>query len=164
MTAVGGSNVVECPAVPDTWAIWAICVVVGWAAIVDWRRREIPHAACVAVLICGIGLWLERGDVWPTRVVDGLLGAALSGGLVGLLYYLGGVAGGDLKLFLVLGLAVGLAIAEVLLWTALFGALMAAVAAGRKQRDFPYGPAIFAAIAAYALAPNTLWRLAMWEI
>jgi prepilin peptidase CpaA len=97
-------------------------------------------------------------------VLEGTLGILLAGGIVGLLYYLGGVAGGDLKLLVALGLGLGLAIIQVLLWTALFGALLAAIAASRKQRDFAYGPAILAAVVTYALAPNALWRLAMWQV
>jgi Flp pilus assembly protein protease CpaA len=144
--------------------LWGICASVAWAAFVDGRRREIPHAACLAVLLCGVGLWFERGDVWPWRLLEGLLGGLLAAGILGLLYFLGGVAGGDVKLLVALGWGLGLAICEVLLWTALFGALLAAVAAGRKQRDFAYGPAILAAVLTYAFAPNALWRMAMWQV
>lgn len=159
-TAISG----ECPATSSTWAIWAVCGAVAWAAIIDLWRREIPHAACLAVVLCGVGLWFERGDVWPWRLLEGVLGGLLAAGILGLLYYLGGVAGGDVKLLVALGWGLGLAICEVLLWTALFGALLAAVAAGRKQRDFAYGPAILAAVLTYAVAPNALWRMAMWQV
>ncbi len=161
---VWSASVAECPSSPATFAIWAICLAVGWAAVIDMRRREIPHTACLVVLVGGVAMWFERGDVWPWRVLEGTLGILLAGGIVGLLYYLGGVAGGDLKLLVALGLGLGLAIIQVLLWTALFGALLAAIAASRKQRDFAYGPAILAAVVTYALAPNALWRLAMWQV
>jgi len=86
-TAISG----ECPATSSTWAIWAVCGAVAWAAIIDLWRREIPHAACLAVVLCGVGLWFERGDVWPWRLLEGVLGGLLAAGILGLLYYLGGV-------------------------------------------------------------------------
>jgi Flp pilus assembly protein protease CpaA len=157
-------NLAECPAAASPWMLWGICASVAWAAFVDGRRREIPHAACLAVLLCSVGLWFERGDVWPWRVLEGVLGGLVSAGVVGLLYYLGGVAGGDVKLLTALGIGLGLAIFEVLLCTALFGAVAAAVAASRKQRDFAYGPAILAAVLTHAIAPNALWRLTQWQL
>jgi Flp pilus assembly protein protease CpaA len=97
-------------------------------------------------------------------LLEGVIGALVAGGIVGLLYYCGGVAGGDLKLLVALGAGLGLAITQVLLWTALFGTVLALIAAGRRQRDFAYGPAILGAVLMYAFAPNALWRLAMWQV
>ena len=125
-------------------------LLLAWATICDLRSREIPDAISGLVAVWAIGARITGFiDVpWLHMAAGCLLGLGL--GLI--LFRLGGLGGGDVKMIAALGMAVGPALLlEALFFMALAGVLLALVAALRSQREFAYMPAIAAGFLSMAL-------------
>jgi Flp pilus assembly protein protease CpaA len=72
--------------------------------------------------------------------------------LTAVLFWLGGIGGGDVKLVTALGAWLGpWGLLQALFWIALAGGVLAAVAKWRRQPDFAYVPAILAGLAIHWL-------------
>ena len=128
--------------------LWISFAILGLAVVFDLRSREIPDwlSLClfgVAVVSTGFGLhkvgWLDLS-----------LGVALGFSVGALLFRLGGFGGGDVKLLASLGGVLGWRNElGVMFWIALWGALFAIVAGLRKEKEFPYAPAIALGLLAF---------------
>lgn len=138
-----------------SWLPALVLALVAMAAAIDWRRREVPHWICLAVLACGVwGAWWQSTSQSWTLLLAGLLV-----GLIASLpwYLLGGLGGGDVKLLAALGGVAGPAgLGVVLFGTALAGAVLAMVAKLRGQKEFAYVPAIAVGWVTYLLWPGAL--------
>jgi len=122
----------------------AVCFLLA-AAITDLRWREIPDVIPVGLLAWGVGTAaLGVGLVGPWLSLVGALGG-LGAGL--LLFRLGGLGGGDVKLVAGLGAVLGpLGLLLALRWIGIAGGLVACLAALRGKRDLAYAPAIAAGL------------------
>ncbi|MDB5390254.1 MAG: conserved rane protein of unknown function [Planctomycetaceae bacterium] len=122
-------------------------VLVGVAAIIDLRRREIPDWISVAILLMAV---FQGINGTPAAGLNRLAAFLIAFWLGSFLFALGAWGGGDVKLLSALGAWLGFsALVTALFWMALAGGVLAVVAAIRCQRTFAYGPAIgFGAICA----------------
>lgn len=101
----------------------ALLGIAGWF---DLRTREIPDVLPLALLACAVAAHALDWDqvTWG----DAALGAALGLALPAVLFYAGGMGGGDVKLLASLGALVGWpAVLELLLGTAVAGGLLAVI-------------------------------------
>ncbi len=135
----------------------ALALALGAAAcFTDLRTREIPNWLTLSGILAGL-LWAAVSGGWRG------FGLALAGASVGLLSFLllfvmGGMGGGDVKLMAAFGALVGpAALLKSILWIALLGGVGAALLvywrhwrrrrAQARQSDFiPYAPAITAGV------------------
>ena len=88
-----------------------VCCAVGVAALVDARTRIIPHACVAAIvivrLLAVLALYIG-GEDWVEALVFSCVGAcALGLPLLVLVCLVGGIGGGDIKLFAALGFVLG---------------------------------------------------------
>ena len=133
--------------------------LVGAAALVDLRRREIPDLLPVLVLVwaavSALAGWSPVG-LLPAGL--GLLAGFVAGAV---LWRMGGLGGGDVKLLAALGAALGpLGLLLALRWIALSGGVLALIARARGRADLAYGPAIAFGLAVHAcLAWNEVARV-----
>jgi prepilin peptidase CpaA len=109
-----------------TLAWWPTLVVLAIATYTDLRSQRIPNWLVLPFLLAGIGAsaW-QQG--W-TGIAHSLEGFALGAALFGLLYWIGGMGAGDVKLCAAIGAWIGpnqLLIAIVL--TAIAGGILALV-------------------------------------
>jgi len=127
------------------------------ASICDLRRREVPDAIPLAML-----LWACGATVFGVNVVDwpGLLGGlALGLVLAAAAFQFGRLGGGDAKLMAAVGAVLGpAALLFVLFWMAIAGGMLAVVAAARGRRDFAYVPAIAAGFVAHLVHQSFSWH------
>lgn len=105
-------------------AWWPTCVVLAVATFTDLRSRRIPNWLVLPFLVAGVGVsaWVHG---WQ-GVAQSLEGFALGAAVFGLLFCLGGMGMGDVKLCAAVGAWVGpsqLMIALVI--TGLAGGVMA---------------------------------------
>jgi len=132
---------------------WSVVLLlpVLFALVCDLRSREIPDwiPLLIFVLAC---LATARGlhnVTWLGLIAGMLLGLGLSA----VVFCLGGLGGGDVKLLAAIGAAVGpWALLSILAWMAFAGGVLALIAAARGKRDFAYVPAI-----AVGVVVETVW-------
>jgi prepilin peptidase CpaA len=108
----------------------AFVAVMLLAMFLDVRTHRIPNKLTLVGLVAGLVIQLIAG---PAAFLNGLLGAgvALAFGL--LLFAMGGMGGGDAKLFAVVGAFMGLkGFFLAMLATALVGGLLALIIALRR--------------------------------
>jgi prepilin peptidase CpaA len=116
--------------------------------VFDVRSRQIPDTLSVCLLVLAFiatGFHLHRVG-W----LDLVLGLSL-GFMVGLiLFRLGGFGGGDVKLLASLGAVLGFkAELGVMFYIAVLGGVFALIAGLRREREFPYAPAIALGLLAF---------------
>jgi prepilin peptidase CpaA len=99
-------------------------LVASTAALWDWRTGTIPNWLTLPLLVLvPLGQWLFVGDDAALASVAGLLGCGLAPYI---LYRMGAIGGGDVKLFAVLGALNGLSLGISIFVTILLaGALQA---------------------------------------
>jgi prepilin peptidase CpaA len=112
--------------VMHSFAWWPTVVVLGVATFTDLRSRRIPNWLVLPFFVCGVAVssWLHG---WH-GAAQSLEGAALGLLLFGLLFWMGGMGAGDVKLCAAVGAWIGpsqLFIALVL--TGLVGGAMALI-------------------------------------
>lgn len=111
------------------------------AAAIDLRRREVPHwipISLLALAILSVGFQLVE-LTW----IDLLGGLAIGFVVPFILYLIGGIEAGDVKLLAALGALVGpWAMISVLIWIGLAGGVLALVSLLRGRREYAYVPAI----------------------
>jgi Flp pilus assembly protein protease CpaA len=130
---------------------WVPLLFILVATYYDLKTREVPDAVPLSLLGWAVAAsafgWHDVG--W-TALLGGL---AIGFGLSVVLFALGGLGGGDVKMISALGAALGpRTLLPVLGWIALAGGLLALVALVRGRRDLPYLPAI-----ALGLLVDLLW-------
>ena len=124
-----------------SFAMWPTLIVLVVATFTDLRYRRIPNWLVLPFLLAGVVISPWRTD-WDSGIGQGLswhglgqfrwhgLGQSLAGlgfGLLifGFLFWLGGMGGGDVKLFAALGAWLGLVqIFWALFFTSLAGGIM----------------------------------------
>jgi prepilin peptidase CpaA len=112
----------------------ALCGCAG--AVCDLRTRRIPNRLTGAIFLLGIAIHTGLGG-WR-GLTSSVLGAMVAGGCFLLLFLLGGMGGGDVKLMTALGSVVGLInVSSLLLATALLGGLLALAMAVHRRRVLP---------------------------
>lgn len=118
------------------------------AVVCDLRSRQIPDTLSVcllAVALVSTGFHLHR--VGWLDLSLGLLLGFLAGAI---LFALGGLGGGDVKLLASLGAVLGWkAELGVMFYVAILGAIFAIVVRMRRQREYPYVPAIALGLLAF---------------
>lgn len=123
-----------------TFALWGPFVLLALASVWDFRKREIPDAIPMALL-----LWTMAAHVWhatPVGWISAGEGLALGLALGIAAFQANVIGGGDAKLLAALGALLGpLAFAVFLLFASVAGGLLAIVARLRGERDLAYAPA-----------------------
>jgi len=135
---------------------WIAFALAALAALVDWRRREIPDAIPLALCVLAatataLGL---HGLGWGAVALGGALALMVGAAL----FAVGGLGGGDVKLLVGLGACTGpQGLATLGVAAALAGGVLSAVAWTRGRREVAYGPALALGALAAAL-PDEAFR------
>ena len=105
------------------WAFWGCSPFLAAALITDIRSMRIPNSISISALITGL---LIQASVQGWRgMVFGLCGAVVGFILLLIMYSMGAVGAGDVKLFAGIGAWTGMLFtAQVLIYSVLFGALI----------------------------------------
>lgn len=128
--------------------LWLAVIVTAMAAVVDARRREIPHVFPAVLAVCAVGAAFLDLIGWSALA----MGAALGLGLGLALFALGAMGGGDAKLLAAVGACLGpLPLLSALVYVGVIGGALSAVAMMRKSREVAYGPAIASGLFVHAL-------------
>ena len=106
------------------WAWWPVVAVVAVATVTDLRSRRIPNWLVLPFMVAGIVIsGVQHG--WP-GLGQSFSGLALGLLLFGLLFWLGGMGAGDVKLAAAIGAWIGpQQLMFALVMTAIVGGLMA---------------------------------------
>jgi prepilin peptidase CpaA len=134
-----------------SFAFVLLCIVLGTAAVTDWRTQQIPNWLTYPAILAGLAFWSAAGyckggapGAW-----DGLVAAAIAFAVgfvpLAILFFLLGTGGGDVKLFGAYGALCGH-------WTCAVDAVI-----------YAYVLAILIAVAlmiAHRIVGRTLWRIA----
>ena len=139
--------------------IAAVAIVAGllvWAAVVDWRRREIPDEVSIGIAVLSLPFWWATGvEVWPGAAIQVAFAAGAFAVFFGV-FALGQMGGGDVKLITALALFLApFDFVQMLIVMALAGAVLTVVMVVRHRVrkasglfENPYGIAIsFAGLA-----------------
>jgi prepilin peptidase CpaA len=104
-------------------SMWLPLTMVALATISDLRSRRIPNTLTLPSLLLGVAVGgVSKG--W-SGVADSLLGVLAAVTVMGLLYYLGGMGMGDVKLCAAIGAWVGPSqMAVVLVMTSIAGGVI----------------------------------------
>lgn len=153
-------------ATPATPLLFGLTTALVAAAVADWETGLLPNPLVAAVAVLGLAGFALPGLGAPGGWADGLLGAALTGGIAWALRWgfhvrtgRHGLGLGDVKLLAAAGLWSGLSLLPALLVIAGLGGVGLALIARRGAgQTFPFGPALALALLAVALWPD---RLAM---
>jgi prepilin peptidase CpaA len=101
-----------------------VIVLVVTAAAIDVRTRKIPNWLTLPACLVGIGL--NFFHLGTTGLLSGLLGIVTGFSLLALVYLLGGMGAGDVKLLSAVGAFVGPCLVfYAFIWMALSGGVMA---------------------------------------
>jgi prepilin peptidase CpaA len=133
--------------------IWIAVTLLAIASIHDLLYREIPDWISAALfLVAAVAIVLGRHEAGWAGL---LLGAGLMLAVGSILFAVGGLGGGDIKLLTALGALLGpVGLANTVFWVALAGGCLSVVALMRKQRDFAYVPAIALGLLVYGAWPG----------
>ena len=115
------------------------------ATLFDLKSREIPDTISVVLLAWAIlGKSMGWIDVpWVSMGIGAVVGFALGA----ILFAMGGLGGGDVKLVAALGAAIGVGdLLTTLFWMAIAGGVLAIVAGLRGEKELAYVPAIAAGL------------------
>lgn len=139
--------------------IWIPFVLILIATGFDlWNDREIPDTISVLLLLWAIGSktmgWTEI--TWLSMTVGVGVGFVLGA----LLFWMGGLGGGDVKLVAALGACLGIsALLTTLFWMAIAGGVLSLIMALRGKDEFAYVPAIAMGLAATLVSNGELSRV-----
>ena len=141
----------------NPWSLVLLLPVV-FALVCDLRTREVPDWVPLGILAWACLATAARlhGVTWLALFAGAIVGL----GVAAVLFYLGGLGGGDVKLLAAIGAAVGpCALLAILAWMAVAGGVLALIAAARGKRDFAYVPAIAVGVAVETVWPGGLARV-----
>ena len=126
---------------------WLALAALLLASLTDWRKREIPDALSVCVLVLAVGAKLLGWH--PVGWTGILLGCGIAFGVSFALFALGGMGGGDVKLLTALGATLGWpALLPFALLTGIFGGVAALIARRKQQTEIAYAPVMLAGLLA----------------
>lgn len=92
-----------------TLAIVLIGLFISVAAVCDLRTRRIPNGLTLPMLLCGVFFWLTFAVFHGAQfLISPMLGFLAGFGILFVLWRLGAVGGGDVKLMGALGIWLGL--------------------------------------------------------
>jgi len=141
----------------NLWSL-VLLVPVMFALVCDLRTREIPD--WIPLLIVAWACLATATGLHKVTWIGLMMGALLGLGLAAVVFYLGGLGGGDVKLLAAIGAAVGpWALLSILAWMAFAGGVLALMAAARGKRNFAYVPAIAVGVVVETLWPGGLARV-----
>jgi prepilin peptidase CpaA len=130
--------------------ITVLAVLLFWAAIGDWRSRDIPNWLNGAIALLAIPFWWGQGlALWPDVALQ--LGLAIAVfALFSAAFFLGAMGGGDVKMLGALALWLpALAVLKLLVIVSLAGGALTLVMLVRHRLtrnggalEIPYGIAI----------------------
>jgi prepilin peptidase CpaA len=107
----------------DKYLLLCALAIASVGAVKDFRGHRIPNWLTYSGLL--VALLVRLGLGW-TELRGGLLGMLFAGGIFFLLFLLGGMGGGDVKLMAAVGAWVGLAhVGILLIMSAIAGGLLA---------------------------------------
>jgi prepilin peptidase CpaA len=117
----------------DKYLLICALIVAIVGAVKDLRGRRIPNLLTYSGLLSGLAVRLAVSG-WPA-LKGGAVGVLLAGGIFFVLFALGSVGGGDVKLMAAVGAWAGVAqVVTILLAASIFGGVMAAICVlSRKQ-------------------------------
>jgi len=130
--------------------VLALAALLVWAAIGDWRTREIPNWLNAAIAVAAVPYWLALGlDPWPDMAIQLAIATMVFIVFAGC-FAIGAMGGGDVKLITALSLWLPLGgLFNMLIVMAIAGALLtlAMLIHHRLRREagrpeIPYGIAI----------------------
>jgi prepilin peptidase CpaA len=135
--------------------LWLTLILLLVGTTCDLRRREIPDAVPLALLVLAI---VAKGFGFSDQSWISLFGGWGLGLGIGLvLFWLGGFGGGDVKVLASVGAVIGVpAIGSVLFYTAIAGGGIALIAVMRGIKEVPYAPAITAGFIVSWITRGTL--------
>jgi len=143
---------------------WAALGITGIAAIFDWRTGRIPSwlslgTLFVAPIAHALATRVQAGGALGGLALAGL-GAACAGAPPLLLWRLGGIGGGDVKLVAAAGALLGPTLGvESLLYACLLAGSYAVLRMawdGSLLRTIRFGPALCAGVALAVVLPGAL--------
>ena len=139
----------------ESFASPALLVLVGLATVTDIRQRRVPLWLTVGGGLAGLGAAVVQG--WQA-LAPSLLGLIVGAALLLPFVRAGGFGGGDALLLAAVGAWRG---GEFVLltacWASLAGGALALLALARRERTFPYVPAIAVGVG-LALAQQHVWE------
>ena len=119
----------------DKYLLLCALTIATVGAVKDFRGQRIPNWLTYSGLIAALAVRFAQGG-W-TGLKGGLVGMLLAGGIFFLLFLIGGMGGGDVKLMAAVGAWVGLAqVGVLLIMSAIAGGLLAAGYALVHKRMF----------------------------
>jgi len=108
----------------DKYLLLCALAIASVGAVKDFRGQRIPNWLTYSGLIAGLVVRIGLGG-W-TELSGGLAGMLFAGGIFLLLFLLGGMGGGDVKLMAAVGAWVGVAqVGILLIMSAIAGGLLA---------------------------------------
>ncbi len=124
---------------------WIALVALVAAAAFDARTREIPDTVSTVLIVTAL---LAKLLGFHAASWNGILvGAAAAFAVSAVLFWKGGLGGGDVKLLTALGAALGIgAFLPFVLTTALVGGVVALALRGREDREMAYAPVMLAGL------------------
>ncbi|RUL86724.1 A24 family peptidase [Tautonia sociabilis] len=105
-------------------AAWVVSAAMTYGAWIDGKERRVPNWLTLPMALCGLSFW--AGKAGAEGLVWSALGLVVGLVFLGLLFWYGGVGGGDVKLFAGFGAWVGPSVAlNALAAGAIVGGIMA---------------------------------------
>lgn len=106
-----------------------------------WNDREIPDTLSILLIVWAVVArfagWIEVP--WLSMGIGCAVGFALGA----LLFWMGGLGGGDVKLVAALGAAIGISdLLTTLFWMAIAGGVLSIITVLRGKKELAYVPAI----------------------
>ncbi|HEY7115147.1 MAG TPA: A24 family peptidase, partial [Tepidisphaeraceae bacterium] len=114
-------------------ALLPLLVLMGWAAVVDVRSRRIPNWLTGSMILAGL---VQGAAGWSSvGVGPAVLGMLAGFGLTFVLFALGGMGAGDVKLFAGIGAWVGpVVVLQVFVVERVVGIVVVLMQAARGRR------------------------------
>lgn len=132
------------------WVEVSMLSLLAVATLTDLRKREVPDWIPLVLL----GLAIVAAVLGWTETTGWQLAAGMTIGffLPAVLFYLGGLGGGDVKLLAAIGALLGpWGWVQAMVWVGLMGGVLALVSLMRRQRAYAYVPAIAAGVTIHCL-------------
>jgi prepilin peptidase CpaA len=140
---------------PLPLAVVVLLVVMAIATVTDLRERRVPLWLTVGGIAFGLFVATGVGGTWGPPVQRSLLGLVVGVLILSPFVLLKGIGGGDALLLGVVGTWLGWAfVLWAAWWASLAGGVLALIALARKQRTFPYVPALAIGSIAALLIPS----------
>ena len=126
---------------------WLALAALLCATVTDLRKREIPNGVSLLLILSAV---VAKVSGWHVLTWGELLGGCVLAFLAGaLLFRLGALGGGDVKLLSAFGTVLGpLGLLPFLLATSILGGVFALVARRKGETEIAYAPAMLGGLLA----------------